>query len=572
MASVMEIVVNATDNASVVVEGIGDTAEETGSRFDSVMTGIAAGTAAAGAGMEAWARSQQDSNIATRQLADSIGVTESEMRDLTNETANVTFPLEDVTELMETARQRGLRSGEQLQEYATFWDTVGDATDENAVALGQAGVALEAVGIAAGNEGEAISALGFIHRETTGDVQDFLHFLDRTGPELRELGADVDDAAAVLGVMEHELGMSGRTARQEFRTAVNEADGDLDDLLATLGISEDAFQDMRAAVDDSSDVIENNAAIVEDSFTPLQRLEHGVTGVMNRYGGLASAAGTLAPALIVLGPLIKGLTVAFRSFNLTMLSNPIFLVIAAVAALIAIGVLLVKNWDEVTEFLAEAWETIRETAVSVWEAIRDFFVDLWDSITELIGNAIGTVQDIFLNFHPLGIIIDNWGDITGWIGDQWDRVQDLIGSAVDNIKGFFSGMWDGVTAGARGAVNGAIGIVNGAIGGINNMISGANRVPGVSIPSIPEIPRLHDGGVFRTSASNGEGLAMLRDRERVVTPEDDDEQTRLLRQIAEQTRGGDGADSGDTHIHLSAWTDRFDWDQVKDQLRQRGRR
>src|SRR5690606_19330927 len=132
-------------------------------------------------------------------------------------------PIEEAYASMEAGRQQGIKSGEQLQEFATFWDMVGDATGESGPELAKASVALRAVGIEAGNDAEALSALGFITEEATSTTGDFLKFLERTGPELRELGADVDDAAAILGILESEFGMSGRTARTEFRQAVNES-------------------------------------------------------------------------------------------------------------------------------------------------------------------------------------------------------------------------------------------------------------------------------------------------------------------------------------------------------------
>jgi hypothetical protein len=44
-------------------------------------------------------------------------------------------------------------------------------------------------------------------------------------------------------------------------------------------------------------------------------------------------------------------------------------------------------------------------------------------------------------------------------------------------------------------------------------------VPFVNIPHIPHIPTLHEGGVFQSNVPAGEGLALLRDDELVVTPE-----------------------------------------------------
>jgi hypothetical protein len=65
-------------------------------------------------------------------------------------------------------------------------------------------------------------------------------------------------------------------------------------------------------------------------------------------------------------------------------------------------------------------------------------------------------------------------------------------------------MWDGITQGLKTALNGAIWLINNAIGGINTLISGANRVPGVSIPFVPYIPYLAEGGV-----TTGPTLAMI---------------------------------------------------------------
>ena len=46
------------------------------------------------------------------------------MRSLANEISNVTFPLQDVLDVMELGRQQGIKSGEQMKEYAALWDTV----------------------------------------------------------------------------------------------------------------------------------------------------------------------------------------------------------------------------------------------------------------------------------------------------------------------------------------------------------------------------------------------------------------------------------------------------------------
>ncbi len=205
--------------------GLDQQAEKAASAFEKHIGKIGLATAAAGAGLEAFARGQQDSNIQTQELAASLGISEDAMRDMARETANVGFPLNEVLDLMELGKQQGITSGEALEKYANFWDMVGDATGESSVELGKAGVALHTMGIAAGDEGEAVAALGFIHEKTTMSQADFLAMLGRLGPDLQKTGLDINDTAALLGIMGNEMGLTGRAARTELSKGLKESDG-----------------------------------------------------------------------------------------------------------------------------------------------------------------------------------------------------------------------------------------------------------------------------------------------------------------------------------------------------------
>lgn len=263
---------------------------------------VGAAFSAAGLGLETWARSQQDANVELGRLSTATGMTEGDLRSLVGELDNVTFSTDDVIAVLGNASAQGIRTAEDMAHFATTWDLVADATGESVVALSDAGVALRGLDI--DDPAEALDAFGFIATETTSSVEEFLQFVERTGPQLRDLGLDVDDTAAILGVMERELGLTGRTARSEFRSAVADADGDLGKMLETLGVSPAAFQAMRAEVEGSGEALERNAQIYADSFTPLQRLQSFVGETMFQFGGLANAAGIAGGALTAMGPAV----------------------------------------------------------------------------------------------------------------------------------------------------------------------------------------------------------------------------------------------------------------------------
>lgn len=293
----------ASDTAEEIEQSVSGSA----AAFDKYGTAIGAAITGAGAALEGFNRSQQDTRFVAARAGNAIGESTDAIVGLAVEVHDATRDLGEMVEMMETGAQQGLTSGQALQDYAVFWDTVGDATGESAGSLADASVALRAVGIAAGQEGQALDAFGFIAQETTGSVGEFLKFLERTGPELGDMGINIDQAAALLGILEQEFGMSGRTARQEFRSAVGESDGTLGGLLETLGVGEETFAAYTDQVAASSDVIADNAAAFKESRTTMQELQAWLDATMLKFSGVGEAVEIASGPLMAAGGLIVGL-------------------------------------------------------------------------------------------------------------------------------------------------------------------------------------------------------------------------------------------------------------------------
>jgi len=453
--SEMSIFIRAHDKASEVIDGIKHKTGEAGGLIEKHWKTATVALAGAGVGLEAYARTQAPLTEQTRKLATQLGMTEEEIRKLAVSTSDVTFPLEDVLDLMEQGRTQGLRSAEQLQEYALFWDMVGDATGESATALAEAGVAFRALGIDAGNESEALAAFGYITSETTNDIGDFLTFIERTGPELREMNMDVNDAAAVMGVLEKEFGMTSRVARTEFRKAVGEAEGDINELYSALGITEEQMGKYRAEVLASGGTIEEFADMHAESYTILQKLQHRLSEAQYELGKYASVAGDIAPIMMAMGPAMKGVTVikglftaatlagtkatlAFAAAQLVALA-PILLIIAAIVAAVAIGWYLYKNWDE-----------IGDKIVGVWETTKDFLSNIWDTIIDVFTNNFDKI--LLILFPPVGLallVMQNWGKIVGAVSGIWENLipiftnmgKDALNAGINIVRGLWDGIW-----------------------------------------------------------------------------------------------------------------------------------
>jgi phage-related protein len=138
-------------------------------------------------------------------------------------------------------------------------------------------------------------------------------------------------------------------------------------------------------------------------------------------------------------------------------------------------------------------------------------------VTSIYASIFGVIRGVFTSIA--GWVSGVVAGIAGSISGAFSGVVGAIAGMFAGISGAVSGAFSGVAGIVKGAVNGIIGAINGAIGGINGMIDVANKIPFVNVPHIGAIPRLHSGGFYDSGSSAGEGLALLRDRELVATPE-----------------------------------------------------
>lgn len=509
-AAMQEIPEEARSAADETVEAFDGVADDVnaaldGISFDRIAEGIqenlgkiTLAAAGAAAGAEGLARSQQDLRLGTATLARQTGMTEGEVNELARSLSNATFPLDDVLELLEIGAQRGLEGADALADYASFWDMVGDATGENGVALGKAGVALSALGIELGEEEKALDAFGFIMDSTTSDVGEFLTFIERTGPELRDMGLDIDQTAGLLGAMERELGMSGRMARQEFRKAVSQADGSLEDMLKNLGLTEEQFAEYTAAVGGNSDAIRLNADAFAATRTPMQRIQSEMADLLFRFPQVTDAAGLLAAPLAAIGPAAAGIThgvnalsmakrgliklfkpmiAGFAKLAIAILTNPIFLIAAAV---IALGVILFKFREEILEAIIGAWEWVKEATSAFWEwlkgavtdgveAVTDFFGNLRDRLVEIAGAIWQAIRNAFTTL--LSFIRRTFDQIRDTVRRAMQTARDR---AVDAVRGLFNS--------ARNIFNDLLTFIRNipsrivsALGNLGNLLRGAGR-------------------------------------------------------------------------------------------------
>ncbi len=112
-----------------------------------------------------------------------------------------------------------------------------------------------------------------------------------------------------------------------------------------------------------------------------------ISGLGTSVGGISGIFGKVGSAFKAVGTAILGV-------------NPVILaVVAGIAAAIAVGVLLYKNWDKIKAWAQNLWNGIKEkfggirdTIVGAWNTVKDKAAEIWGGIKNTVGDALEGVR------------------------------------------------------------------------------------------------------------------------------------------------------------------------------------
>jgi hypothetical protein len=168
-------------------------------------------------------------------------------------------------------------------------------------------------------------------------------------------------------------------------------------------------------------------------------------------------------------------SVANRVLTVTMLGIPIFLIIAAVAALVAIIIVAYKNSDTFRRIVDAAFRAVQAAAAFAWNWIKANWPLLLAIITGPIGIAVLVIA------RHWDAIKSGASAVIGWFRSSWDALQAIIVAP-------FTAAWS--------AISGVIAKIRDAVANVTDLI---HKIP---VPKIPHIPGLNaTGGTATTGAT-----------------------------------------------------------------------
>ncbi|MDC7218646.1 MAG: tape measure protein [Spirochaetales bacterium] len=112
------------------------------------------------------------------------------------------------------------------------------------------------------------------------------------------------------------------------------------------------------------------------------------------------------------------------ALNGAMAINPIGLIIVGIAALIAIVVLLVKNWDKVKAAMVRAWDATVNAVMRAKDAVLGFAKSAWEWFSKLLDNPL---------IAAAGAIFAPWLTIPALIVKHWEPLKEFIAGIFEKI-------------------------------------------------------------------------------------------------------------------------------------------
>lgn len=297
---------------------------------------------------------------------------------------------------------------------------------------------------------------------------------------------------------------------------------------------------------------------IEGAFTKfvediLPKIVDGIKWLIDNFDAVLAGVTGIGAAFIAwkVASIIMGVVKAFKAFkaaqegatvaqwllNVAMSANPIGLIIAAIAGLVAAFVVLWNKSDAFRNFFIGMWDGIKK-AVGV---VVDWIKENWQALLLFLVNPVaGIFKYLYDNFEGFRNFVDNiiksvkkffsdmWSGLKKGAADAWQGVKNVfskVGSffsdtfsrAWQKVKDIFStggkifdGIKDGITSAFKNIVNAIIRGINKVVSVPFNAINKVlDKIRGVSIAgvepfknliseiSVPEIPELARGGVLK---------------------------------------------------------------------------
>lgn len=280
--------------------------------------------------------------------------------------------------------------------------------------------------------------------EVAGSLADALNWAgvsqDKFQDSLDKCNTEQERNALITKTLNGLYGEAGKTYQETNKDIIaqNKAQADLNSTMAEVGaMAEPILTQVKLMGAELAKsllpVLEKLIPFVKENLPAIGIAIGAVTIALGVMGAAVAAVkikeAALTTATVAHTIALKAQQIATKAatagqwlLNAAMSANPIGLVVAAIAALVAAFVLLWKKSDAFREFWIGLWDKIKELASVAIEGISKFFSAAWEKIKEA------------------------WSGAKKFFSDLWEKIKSVFGGVKDWFKKKFSDAWDGITS------------------------------------------------------------------------------------------------------------------------------
>lgn len=278
--------------------------------------------------------------------------------------------------------------------------------------------------------------------------------------------------ALLIDQLNHKMGGAAATAAQTFSGKMDQLKNKLEDVKISVGTHLiNAFQ-KAATIYTHHEKLINGIVLALGGLVAIIMTVIGVMKVVKLAQEAWSAATSIWSGITKIASGVQ------MAFNAVMDANPIALVILAIVAIIAIGVLLITHWKEVTKM-----------AKKVWDDVVGFFTGLWHDVTHIFDVIVKAVEDHFklilaVITGPIGLIVYF---VTGHFQQILDFIKHIGAMIVGAVSHFGSLLYNAGKNIIMGLIHGVTDMAGKAVDAVKNVgkgiIKGAKDILKILSPS-----------------------------------------------------------------------------------------
>lgn len=259
---------------------------------------------------------------------------------------------------------------------------------------------------------EVLEALSKIENETQRDIIAMSLF----GKNADELAGIIDDGGEALKDLGDEAKDLGLILDQTTLDSLNEMNDTLDKLKAQFKA---AFANVGAKVAQVlAPLLEKVANALNKVLDFLLSLDTEALQTVLVIATIVASISPIAAIVAKIAGALQSLIPIISTINAFILANPVVLLIAAiVAAVTALTVLIIKNWEKIKAVLSTVAGWIKAKVIdpivgffkSLWEQIKSIFKAIGNFFIGIINKAIEALNFVIRGLNKISIKLPDWG-------------------------------------------------------------------------------------------------------------------------------------------------------------------